>query len=104
MPYVVKRVRNKFKVFKQGARGRAIGAPLGTHPSRQRANMQMRALYARVPDATREKRDPMKQMKRRPRYAMAGKIYPHESERHREISFDAFAVIVPQPPQAASLK
>src|SRR3990172_1269406 len=104
MPYVVKRVRNKFKVFKQGARGRAIGAPLGTHPSRQRANMQMRALYARVPDATREKRDPMKQMKRRPRYAMAGKIYPHEGERHREVFVDDFAEIELDLAEAATLK
>jgi len=47
MPYEIRRVDGEFCVFKQGTDKR-----MGCHPSRARAERQMRALYANVQEAT----------------------------------------------------
>lgn len=46
MPYAIRKRGSKFVVVSQDS-----GRVLGTHPSKAKAESQLRALYANVPDA-----------------------------------------------------
>lgn len=48
MPYSIKKAGSKFQVVSKDT-----GKVHGTHPTREDAQKQMRALYANVPDARR---------------------------------------------------
>ena len=51
MPYSVRKRGKKYVVVNKDT-----GKVKGTHPSKAKANRQLRALYANVPDAKRKKR------------------------------------------------
>lgn len=57
MPYVIARRDDKFVVFRAGQDKRPVGKPLGTHPSRDSALRQIRAVQVSEAEKAREFRE-----------------------------------------------